>query len=309
MKICIFGTGGIGGYFGGRLAQSGQDVTFIARGKHLEAILTDGLRIKSIDGDATIQPAKTTDQPDKIGEVDLIFCCVKSWQVTDAAEAMRPMVGPETVVIPLQNGVEAHTMLSDVLGVHHVLPGLCKIIAMVESPGHIRHTGADPLLVFGEMDGQTGTRTQTIARLFDNAQGVTAHLSGNIIAQLWKKFMLIAPWSGLGAVTRSPIGVIRSLPETRTMLIEAIREVYAVARGNKIALEEKSVEDTLSFIDALPAQGTASMQRDIINGRPSELEAQSGAVVRYGEKSGVPTPVNRLIYASLLPQEGQARGE
>ena len=309
MKICIFGAGAIGGYFGGRLAQAGLEVTFIARGKHLEAIVNDGLHVKSLNGDFTINPAKAVVQPEKVGIVDVVLCCVKSWQVADAAEQMRPMIGPETLVIPLQNGINAHDILSQALGSDHILPGLCKLLAMVESPGHIRHAGAEPFLAFGEMSGKPGERANKVAQAFAKAKGMTVHASRNIYAQLWKKLMLVAPWGGMGAVTRSPIGTIRSLPETREMLMDSIREVYHVARANNVEIDEASVSDTINFIDNLPAGGTASMQRDIMEGRPSELREQCGAIVRHGEKGDVRTPVNRFIYHSLLPMEQMARGQ
>ncbi len=309
MKICVFGAGAVGGYFGGRLAQSGSDVTFIARGKHLDAILADGLHVKSINGDFTINPAKATDRPETVGIVDVVLCCMKSWQVADAAESMRSMIGPKTMIIPLQNGVEAHTILSQSLGADHVMPGICKLITMIDKPGHIRHAGADPYLAFGEIDGQVSDRAKQVEHEFGRAEGMVVHVSKNINAQLWRKFMLIAPWGGMGALTRMPIGIFRSLPETREMLIDSIREVYDVARANNVDIEEQALSDTINFIDKLPAEGTASMQRDINDCRPSELHEQCGAVVRYGEKVGVQTPVNRFIYHSLLPQEQMARGQ
>ena len=307
MRVSIFGAGGVGGYFGGRLAQAGLDVTFIARGDHLAAIVADGLQVKSISGDFVIDRARATDRPETVGVVDVVLCCVKTWQVADAAARMRPMIGPQTVVIPLLNGVEAHTVLADVLGTDAVLPGLCKLITMIDGPGHIRHAGADPYLAFGERDGGSSARTQCVAEAFSRAQGMTVHVSGNIMVQLWRKFMLIAPLSGLGAITRSPVGVFRRLPETREMLIDAIREVFAVARAGGVAVEEAAVEETMAFIDQLPAAGTASMQRDIMAGRPSELHEQCGAVVRLGTQNGVATPVNRFLYHSLLPLEHAAR--
>ena len=308
MKICVFGAGAVGGYFGGRLAQAGNEVTFIARGGHLDAILTHGLQVKSINGDFTVHPAKATHHPEQVGPVDLILCCVKSWQVAEAAEAMAAMIGPQTIVIPLQNGVEAHATLSRALGSEHVLPGLCKLITMIEAPGRICHLGADPYLAFGEMDGSLSERAKAVVRVFSDAAGIRVHLSRNIVAQLWRKFMLIAPWSGVGAVTRMPIGVFRSLAETRELLMGSIREVYTVARAHGVDIEEKAIAETIDFIDRMPPEGTASMQRDIMDGRPSELEEQSGAVVRYGEQVGVPTPIHRFIYYSLLPLEGKARG-
>lgn len=309
MNICVFGTGAVGGYFGGRLAQAGLDVSFIARGKHLDAIVADGLHVKSLNGDFIIQPAKVTDRPEAVGIVDVVLCCVKSWQIADAAEIMRPVVGPETVIISIQNGVDAHTILSQSLGADHVLPGICKLITMIDSPGHIRHAGADPYLAFGEMDGRISERAKSVAHEFGKAEGMTVHVSQNIFAQLWKKFMLITPWSGMGALTRSPIGIFRSIPETRGMLMDSIREVYDVARANKVEIEEQAVSEIINFIDKLPAEGTASMQRDIMDCRPSELHEQCGAVVKFGEKGGVQTPVNRFIYHSLLPLEQMARGE
>ncbi len=308
MKIVIFGTGAVGGYFGGRLAQAGNDVTFIARGRHLEAIQTEGLKVESISGDFTVK-ARATSDPGEIGAVDLVLCCVKSWQVAQAAEAIQPLMGSHTAVIPLQNGIEAHTTLAQTLGDRHVLPGLCKIISMVAGPGHIRHMAADPYLAFGETDGQLSRRTEEIAGAFADAQGLTLAVSRNILVDLWKKFMLIAPWSGIGALTRSPVGVFRSLPETRQMLTDSIREVVAVANANGVAVEQSAVDATMAFIDNLPPEGTASMQRDIMEGRPSELYEQCGAVVRYGQKGGVQTPLNRFYYHSLLPLELKARGE
>jgi len=309
MKVCIFGAGGVGGYFGGRLAQAGTDVTFIARGAHLDAIKADGLHVKSIAGDFDVQPAKATDRPGAVGAVDVILCCVKSWQVAEAADRMKPLIGPRTLVIPLLNGVEAHDILARSLDTENVLPGLCKLITMIDSPGHIRHAGADPYLAFGEADGRLSQRARNVARVFAGAKAMTVHLSRNIRAQLWHKFMLIAPFSGIGALTRSPIGVIRSLPETRAMLMDSIREVYDVARAGGVPVEENAIKEAMNFIDGLPPEGTASMQRDIMAGRPSELHEQCGAVVRFGEKNSVPTPINRLAYHSLLPQELLARGE
>ena len=309
MKIAIFGTGAVGGYLGGRLAQAGKDVTFIARGKHLDAIVTEGLQIQSINGDFMVHPAKATDRPKKVGIVDIVLCCVKSWQVSEAASEIKLLIGPETLVIPIQNGVEAHTILSQELGVEHVLPGLCRLISMVEAHGHIRHAGASPYLTFGELNGSLSQRTEKVAAVFADVKGLTVEVSRNIIPDLWKKLMLIAPWGGVGAITRSPIGIFRSLPETRKMLIKSIQEVFDVARANGVNIEEGAVDATIAFIDQLPHDGTASMQRDIMEGRPSELHQQCGAVVRYGKQGGIQTPVNGMIYHSLLPLERKARGE
>ncbi|MGH2356599.1 MAG: ketopantoate reductase family protein, partial [Candidatus Limnocylindria bacterium] len=232
-----------------------------------------------------------------------------AWQVPQAAEAMRPLVGAQTFIVPLQNGIEAPERLVDVFGAAHVLGGLCRIIAHVVTPGHIRHVGAAPYIAFGEWDASSSQRADALRQAFSKARGVTAEIASDIRAAMWSKFLFIAALSGVGALTRAPIGVIRSQPESRRLLREALEEIYAVAVGNRIALPADSVEKTLTFVDTLPAEGTASMQRDIIQGRPSELESQVGAVVRLGNRLGIAVPLHRLIYAALLPLERRARGE
>jgi len=309
MKIAVFGSGAIGGYFGGRLAQAGHDVTFIARGKHLEVMLADGLQVKSIKGDFSLQPAQATENPKDIGVVDVVLCCVKAWQVSEAAEAMRPLIAKHTVVIPLQNGVEAHTTLAAKLGDQYVLPGLCRLISMIEAPGLIRHSGAAPYMAFGEMDGRLSRRVEEIASRLNAANGMSVEVSQHIFADLWKKFMLIAPWGGVGAVTRVPIGIVREIPESRDMLVNAIREVFNVGVASGVKIGNEALSSTIAFIDKLPRDGTASMQRDIMDGRPSELSWQTGAVERFGNQVNVSTPTNTFIYHSLLPLERIARGE
>lgn len=309
MRIAVFGTGGVGGYFGGRLAQAGEEVIFIARGEHLRAMREHGLRVDSIKGDFVLQPVQATDNPAEVGPVDAILVGVKAWDVPQAAQLMRPMVGPETFVVPLENGVEAPDQLAEVLGREHVLGGLCKIISAIVAPGHIRHAGIDPYIAFGELDGRKSERAERLRQAFARAIGVIAEIPDDIQVAMWEKFVFIAAISGVGAVTRAPAGVIRSLPETRQMLEQAMREILAVARARGVALSDEVVSQTMAFIDAMPAGGTASMQRDIIAGRPSELDYQNGTVARLGRELGVPTPVNAFIYASLLPQELRARGK
>ena len=309
MKIAVYGAGGVGGYFGGRLAQAGNEVTLIARGKHLAAIMTHGLQVKSIKGDFTVRPAHATDRPVEIGSVDLVLCCVKSWQVTEAAGEIRHLVGPGTVVITMQNGVEAHSNLSRAVDSRYVLPGVCKIISWIEAPGCIRHVGVDPSLVFGEVDGEMSRRVENLLRFFADVPGMAVHASRDILQALWKKLMLMAPWGGIGALARSPIGIIRSQPETRDMLLTAVREVHTVARATGIEVDDTAIDAVMDFMDQLAPESTTSMQRDIMDGRPSELNEQCGAVVRIGAKSGVATPLSRFIYHSLLPLELQSRGE
>lgn len=307
MRIAIMGAGGVGGYFGGRLARGGEEVVFIARGRHLEALRTSGLEVESPDGDFAILPCDATDDPATVGEVDAVVVGVKAWQVTEAARAMRPMVGERTVVLPLQNGVEAPAQLAAVLGPGPVLGGLCRIIAERVAPGRIRHGGAEPFVALGELDNRPSGRVEKLREAFDRA-GVKAEVPRDIQAAMWEKFLLIAAISGVAAVTRAPVGVVRSLPETRDLLTRAMREILTLAHARGIAVRPDAVERTLDFFDRLPADGTASMQRDLMEGRPSELESQNGAVVRLGRESGVATPVHELLYASLLPQERAARG-
>lgn len=270
MRIAIFGTGGVGGYFGGRLAQAGEDVVFIARGKHLQALRAHGLRVDSIKGDFVVQPVQATDDPTQIRLVDVILVGVKAWQVPEAVEAMRPMVGPQTFVVPLQNGVEAPSQLADVLGQERVLGGLCGLITFIVEPGHICHAGADPFIRFGELDNRPSKRVERLRQAFDRAVGLTVEIPPDIQAAMWQKFMFLTAWSGLGAVTRAPIGVFRIQPGTRQMLEQTMSEIYNVAQARNIALPKDVIGKMMEFLDSLPLEGTASMQRDIINGRPSK---------------------------------------
>ncbi|MCG6659235.1 2-dehydropantoate 2-reductase [Halomonas campisalis] len=309
MKFAIMGSGGVGGYFGARLAEAGEDVTFIARGEHLTAIRRDGLRVTSIKGDVTIHPAQASDDPASVGEVDCVILAVKAWQVREAAAAIRPMVGPDSFVLPLENGVEAANTLEEVLGVEAVLEGLCGILAWREAPGQIRHAGVDPFVRFSERDNRTSERVMRLKAAFDGTRGVNAEIPDDIQVALWSKFLFICAMSGIGSVTRAPIGVTRALPETRRLIEQMLEEIDAVARTQGVDFPDDAAERAMRFIDALPADSTASMQRDIESGRPSELESQNGAVVRLGQAAGVPTPINAVIYAALLPQEQSARQE
>lgn len=308
MRIAVYGTGGVGGYFGGRLAEAGEDVAFIARGEHLRALQQNGLRVESIEGDLHIAPVEATDDPADTGPVDIVLLAVKTWQVPGAAEAMRPLIGPDTVVVPLENGVEAPDQIAAVLGEEHAAAGLCSLITSIAAPGVIRHEGAAPRIAFGRPGGEADRRLEALLAAFNRAKGLTAEIPEDIEAALWRKFLMIATFSGVGAVTRAPIGVLRSLPETRAMLEQSLREIYDVALARAVRLTPAAMEAAMAFMDGLPPGATASMQRDILEGRPSELEAQNGAVVRLGEEAGAGTPLHSFIYHSLLPQEQRARG-
>ena len=307
MKIAVFGSGGVGGYFGGRLAQAGEEVTFIARGAHLRAMRENGLRVESILGDFTIQPAKASDDPAAIGAVELVLLGVKAWQVPEAAGAMKPLIGAQTIVLPLENGVSAPAQLEAALGHEHVLGGVCRISALIAAPGVIRHVGIQPTILFGELDTHPSERVESLRQVFARCQGLTVKVPMDINVAMWEKFMFIVAVSGLGAATRQPMGVFRSLPETRRLLLASLNEVAALARVNDVPLPDDAVSHTLAVIDATPPATLASMQNDIMNGRPSELESQAGAVVRMGRAARIPTPVNEFLYAILLPMEINAR--
>jgi 2-dehydropantoate 2-reductase len=308
MRIAIFGAGGAGGFFGGRLARAGEDVIFIARGDHYQAIRENGLRVYSVDGDFVVRPARATDDPARSGEVDAVLLGVKTWQVTEAARAMRPLIGPETIVVPLQNGVEAAGQLASVLGENHVLGGVAKVFAFLDGPGRIRHLGGPASITLGELDNRPSERAERLRGALNRA-GVPSEIPRDIHVALWEKFLLIAPLGGVGAVTRAPVGTLRALPGTRRMLERGMREILDVARARGVPLDGEAVARTMALLDSFPANGTISLQRDIAAGRPSELEAWNGAVVRLGNRAGVPVPLHEFLYGSLLPLERNARGE
>lgn len=308
MRIAIFGTGGAGGYFGAQLARAGEDVVFIARGEHLQAIRRDGLRVDTPKGEIVVQPAQATDDPRQAGVVDAVLVGVKAWQVPEAADAMAPLIGPETFVVPLQNGVEAPVQLAEVLGSEHVLGGLCGTLSWLTGPGRIRSVGEANFVRLGELDNRPSERADRLRRALDRA-GVKAEIPPDIERALWEKFLFVVSLGGVGAVTRAPIGILRSLPETRRMLEQCMHEISSVARARQVSLPDTAIAGTLSFIDSLAPAGTTSLQRDIVEGRRSELDAWNGAVVRLGREAGVQTPLHEFIFHALLPLELKARGE
>jgi 2-dehydropantoate 2-reductase len=308
MRIAIFGTGGAGGYFGAQLARAGEDVTFIARGEHLKAIRKQGLTVETPRGEIVIQPARATDEPAQVGVVDAVLVGVKSWQVLEAAHAIRPLMGPATFAVPLQNGVEAASQLTSVFGVDHVLGGLCGTLSWLTGPGRIRSIGEVHFVKIGELDNRASERAERLRAAFERA-GVNVEVPSDIHQALWEKFLFVVSLGGLGAVARAPVGVIRTLPETRRMLKQSMQEILAVARARQVPLDDTVVADKLAFVDSLAPDGTTSLQRDIAEGKPSELEAWNGAVVRLGREAGVSTPLHEFIYCSLLPLELRARGE
>jgi 2-dehydropantoate 2-reductase len=306
MKILIAGSGGVGGYYGGLLAQSGNDVTFLARGEHLRAIRERGLQVKSVHGDFTVFPAQATDTPAEVGPVELILFCTKTYDTEHVAEALRPCVGADTAIISLQNGVDAAERIGAILGMEHVLGGATWISSAVEAPGVIRQFSQFRRIVFGELDGSITPRAQAIYQTL-SATGATVELSENILSVLWTKFVFIAAVSGISSLTRLEMGEFRHVPETRALMTALMREVEALARAQNIALDADVVEKSLAFVDAAAPNIKSSMQRDVESGRRTELESMIGVICRKGREWNVPTPVADFVYAALLPVELKAR--
>ncbi len=308
MKIAIMGTGGVGGYYGGLLAQQGHDVTFIARGEHLKAIQENGLQVKSVHGDFLVKQAQATDDPSQIGPVDLVLFCTKTYSIDHAAQQIKPIVGAQTTVLPLENGIDAADRIREVVGMEHLIGGVTWISSAVEAPGVIKQISQFRRVVIGELDGQLTDRVQAIHKAFEET-GITAELSEHILKIMWTKFVFIAAVSGLGSLTRLPMGEYRAVPETRELMTDLMREVEAVARAQGVELDPDVVKKSLDFTDNAPAHMKPSMQLDVEAGQRSELEAMVGVIGRKGRERGLPTPVADMVYASLLPGELAARRE
>ena len=307
MRIAVMGTGGVGGYFGARLARGGSDVHFIARGRHLAAMREHGLRVKSSLGDIHITAPRTTDQPASIGPVDLVLFAVKLWDTEAAAKAIMPLLGPNTAVISFQNGVQKDDVLRHMLGDQAVVGGVCYIAAVLSGPGEVQHTGTMQKLVFGEYDGSRSERVQHFLDVCLEA-GIDAAISADIRRAIWEKFVLLVGLSGTTTTIRKSIGPIRSNAQTRAFLADAMREVVAVGRAQEVQLDPDFAEDRLAFCDGLPAEMTSSMHQDLERGNRLEVAWLSGDVVERGKATGIPTPVNRAIYDVLvLHAEGRPK--
>ncbi len=300
MKIAVVGTGGVGGYFGGLLARSGQDVTFFARGAHLNAI-QQGLQVKSIHGDFTVSPTQATDDLTKVGPVDLVLVCVKDYQLDDILPSLPALIGQKTVLLPLLNGVRAAEHLAEHFGRQRTMGGLCRIVSFKAAPGVIKQLSPFRSITFGEWNGQISARAQAIYEVMAVAE-IEVELTDDICKAMWTKFLFITAYSGVGSVARLPAAGLRACPETMAMLRAAMEEIEAVARAKSVALDDDVVRKTLAFVEGLPDDATASMQRDVQDGHMFELEAMTGSLVRYGLEENVPTPINQFIYASLKPQ-------
>jgi len=305
MNIAIIGTGGVGGYFGARLAQSGHQVTFVARGKHGEVMKTKALQLLSPKGDYLVENAIIVETPDQIETPDLILIGVKAWQVKEVALQIENSISKDTIIIPLQNGVMAARELSDILPTNNVMGGLCNIFSKIKEPGVIEHMSSEPYLIFGELDHTISERAKKLNEVFNQA-GIKNKLSDDIQADTWKKFLLIC-LGGLGALTRANYGVLCETPELKDMMVKMLNEIYTVAKAEGIRLSEEIKDKTLVATMSFAPTANSSMARDIWAGRPSELEYQNGSVVHLSEKHGIEVPVNYFIYHSLLPQEKEAR--
>jgi len=296
VRIAIVGAGGVGGYFGGRLANAGIDTTFLVRGATAEALRTKGLRVDSINGDFTVQPVNTTPH----GTYDAILMTVKTFQLAEAARSLEPFLGPDSVVVPLQNGVDAPEVLANIVGSEHVLGGLCAIVAFAVAPGHIKHVAVEPAVLFGELDNRRSERVERLRDAFVEA-GVKTDIPQDIHRSMWTKFLFISTLSAVGALTRVPIGAWRSVAEVREIVDRSLREVVAVARAKGIDLGDDAVANTWQRYDGLASESTSSLQRDVMDGKMSEVDAQIGAVVRMARELGVDAPVSETLYALLIP--------
>jgi len=310
MRIAIVGGGGVGGLLAGLLARAGVDVRLVARGAHAEAIRRDGLRVDSPLGAFSVR-IPVAEDPAAAGPVDAVLVAVKAWQVADLAPRLAPLVAGGGVVVPLQNGVEAAGRLAAALGEERVAGGLVSVLSWIDGPGAVKQVGAMLRVRVGERGARAGApspRLEALAAAL-RAAGADVEVVADVERASWEKFLLIEPWGAVAAVARAPIGVVRSVPETRALLVRAQEELAALARARGVALAPDAVARTLATLDGVPAEGTASMQRDLGAGKPSELEDQVGAVVRLAREAGVPVPLHEAIHGALLPQERAARGQ
>ena len=300
MKIAMLGSGGVGGYFGARLAAAGEAVTFIARGAHLAAMRENGLKVKSGLGDVHIQPTDATDDTAAVGAVDTIVIAVKLWDTEAAGRAALPMIGPGTTVVSLQNGVECNDILGPIVGGGRLIGGIAQIAATIEAPGVISHLGTMGRIIIGELDGGTSDRVAALHAACAEA-GIESATSDDIERVIWEKFVFLVGLSGTTALRRQPVGPIREDGDGRALLLSVMAEAVAVGRAKGIGLDAGFAEERLRFIDGLPYDMAASMYHDLMRQNRLELDWLSGAVVRFGAGLGVATPVNRVIYAALKP--------
>ncbi|HEY6100081.1 MAG TPA: 2-dehydropantoate 2-reductase [Anaeromyxobacter sp.] len=307
MRIAIAGAGGVGGLLAGLLARAGNEVFVLARGAHAEAIRRDGLRVASPRETFTARVAAVSDDPAALGPAEAVLVAVKAWQVAELAPRLAPLLAKGGIAVPLQNGVEAAARLAAGLGEPRVAGGLVSVLAWIDGPGAVRHMGGVPRLKIGPRAPGQAPALEALAGALRGA-GSEVEIVADVERASWEKFLLIEPWGAVAAAARAPAGVVRSVPETRALLVRAQEELAAVARARGVALPADAVARALAIIDSVPPEGTSSMQRDIGAGRASELDDQVGAVVRLARAVGVPVPIHETLHAALLPQEHAARG-
>ena len=300
MRVAVVGTGGIGGPYGAALAAAGADVTLVARGAHLAAIRENGLQIEGDRGETHIRPARVTDDIAAIGIVDFVLFCVKLWDVESVGAQLRAIVGPETAVIPLQNGVDAAERLIPILGPEAVIGGTAFVTGNITAPGVIRQTGTYQRMTFGELNGRLSERGKRLQALCE-AAGFEGVLSPDIRVPIWEKFILLVPLSGLNALTRVPLGKWRSDPDLLALYEEALRETIAVGLAEGVGLPPDSLEKGMAMMWSMPPYHMTSMGNDLLRGNRLELPWFAGKVVELGRRHGIPTPVNGFIYAALKP--------
>ena len=300
MRIAVVGAGGVGGGFGAALAKAGADVTFIARGAHLAAMKSKGLKIEGGRGETHLVPTQATDDPASVGPVDYVLFCVKLWDVESAGQHIKPLVGPNTAVIPLQNGIDAPERLVPILGAKAVMGGVAQISASIVAPGVVRQVGTFMRLLFGELDGSPSRRGEALFALCKKA-GFDATLSDQIVTELWLKFILLATNASVVAVARQPIGKVRDDPDLQQQWVAAYNEVIAVGKARGVKLPADALDRMLAFNAGAPATMKPSMALDLERGNRIELPWLGGKVVELGRQLGVPTPVHLLMYAALKP--------
>jgi 2-dehydropantoate 2-reductase len=310
MRIAIVGVGGVGGLLAGLLSRAGTEVAVLARGAHADAIRAHGLRVDSPLGRFTAPVAAVSDDPAALGRADAVLVAVKAWQVAELAPSLAPLAADGGVVVPLQNGVEAAPRLAAALGEDRVAGGLIAVLAWIAGPGAVKHVGMPPRIKMGERDTKAGRPSPRLEALAGalRAASVEVEVVADVERAAWEKYLLIEPWGTVSAAARAPMGVVRSVPETRALLVAMQEELARVGRARGVALPADAAARTMAFLDGVPFEGTASMQRDLGAGRPSELADQTGAVIRLAREAGVAVPLHETLYASLLPQEAAARG-
>jgi 2-dehydropantoate 2-reductase len=305
MRIAVMGTGGVGGYFGGKLAQAGHDVAFVARGAHLDAMRRQGLRIRSAGGDIALRDVVATDDPSSIPAVDAVMFCVKLWDVEKAATQVAPLLGERGVVIPFQNGIDSPEILKRVIGENRVLGGVAYIAAMIAEPGTIAQTGSMAKLRVGAFDagGDASPLRRRAATFVDacRAAGIDAELATDIRVALWEKFVFLAALSGVTALARRPVGDVRGDPDLRAAFAASMRETVALARAKNVALSDEFLPAQMRALDRLPAEMRSSMQNDLMAGRRLEAPWLCGRVAALSAEAGLAAPVNATLYAGLKP--------